>query len=92
MSANLLGVLTPRLHLITEQYNTVAAFVTMLNGWAEYRRERNLVVVNVCVCVRESVYVPAAYCETKLPQFFSTQSQVPISSLVAIVDKTDILD
>ena len=53
MSANLLGVLTPRLHLITEQYNTVAAFVTMLNGWAEYRSERNF----VCMCERESVCV-----------------------------------
>ena len=84
MAADLLGVLTPRLHLITEQHNTVAAFVIMLNGWAEYSREETWHIF-VCVCV--SVCVRAAYCETKLQQLFSTLSQVPISSLVAIVDK-----
>lgn len=82
MTGDLLGVLTPRLHLITEQYNTGAAFVIMLNGGAECSREDGLACL--CVC--------AAYCETKLPQFFSATSQVPESSLVAIVDKTDILD
>lgn len=82
MTVDLLGVLTPRLHLITEQHNSVAAFVIMLNGGAEYSTEDSLACL--CAC--------AAYCETKLPQFFSAMTQVPISSLVAIVDKTDVLD
>lgn len=66
MSAYLLGVLTPHLRLITEQHNNVAAFVIVLNSWADYSREGNLAGVYVCVSVC------AAYCETKLLQFFST--------------------
>lgn len=49
MAANILGDLTPRPHLITEQHNTVATFVIMLSGWADYSREENLACVCVCV-------------------------------------------
>lgn len=56
MAANILGDLTPRPHLITEQHNTVATFVIMLSGWADYSREENLACVCVCLHIVEPNY------------------------------------
>lgn len=54
MSANLLGVVTSRLRVISEQHNTAAAFVIALSGWRSTVGRKTW---RACVT--------AAYCETK---------------------------